>query len=432
MLVAGGSLQAATRTVCGSVKFKDYRTGCTGNGVDLTGRLDPCSGSTGNEMNIRKTFIEVWDNDPGGTDDYIGKWFVPSRGSFCLTFEWENKSYSMGEANPDVYFRYSDWKWGYGGDFAQLTVEDWDEDTATSAPPPAISWDVTGYRAEECTNGANCWLGGVLLVSTTNDDLAKRFMIGDTGAHTLDVFGDDSSDPRIGNYTALYETEGTGGVSMSATSFKVYDGSAHNMLTTPHEMGHRYIRTLWGDTDYAPHSYTACYPGASHTLVSQECDRVATDEGWCNYIAVRSWWDPENTSSVPYLWNHDFERAVPVYTVGVYTIKDCHTANRGVELAVARGFWDLDDAHQDSSAAPAPVRTDYVNLDSLELAMNWTRFSPGTANRRIGEGYGLTPTDYNGANLWDYWYNGYNYWPNTDYLWVSLLDMQCQYDMDYN
>lgn len=419
------SSEARTRTVCGSVKFKDYRNGCSGDGTHLTGRLDPCVGNTGTEMYIRGTFIDVYDYDSGGgTDEYIGKWYVPTRGSFCLTFEWENAAYSLGEANPDVYFVYSDWKWGYGSGDSQLAIMN-HNGGGTATVPNAIVWDAAGQRADECQWGSNCWLGSVLLVGSTADDNTLRFLMGDSGKHTLDQYGDDSHDPQILDLTARYEPNcNNHPISWSATSFRVCDAYADDMWVVPHEMGHHYLRqTLWGGATIGPWSYTACGGADNHTITSVECDRVATEEGWCDYIAARSWWDPENSSSVPYLYGRDFEDSTPVDTSA------CNSANRGIELLVARGFWDLDDANQDTSGPPVATYTDYTNYDSLsDIAAVWADFATGTGDRQIGEG----TNDYHGANLWDYWVNGSAYWSDQNDVVRSLISMQCQYYMDYN
>ena len=98
-------------------------------------------------------------------------------------------------------------------------------------------------------------------------------------------------------------------------------------------------------------------------------------------------------------------------------------------MLAMRGFWDLDDEHDDCSSSPAPYRCDNINLDSrFDIAYNWLHFSDGTSNRQEEE------SDVDGTNLWDYWKNGdsVSFWADTGATWTTLVDLQCQYHMDFN
>ena len=93
---------AATRTVCFELKIADNRTSCPT--TTTTGAKRGCS--PGNNIDAVGHVFELWDKDTDGVDEYIGKWAISGSGRRCATFEWENSSYDLGEANPDVYVKY--------------------------------------------------------------------------------------------------------------------------------------------------------------------------------------------------------------------------------------------------------------------------------------------------------------------------------------
>lgn len=96
----GSSLaNAATRTVCFRVNFADGRSNCPTSG---TGALRSCAAAGSFTWAVGHK-IELWDKDPTGGDEFIGAWRIDAAGNQCATFEWENASYSQGEAHPDVY-----------------------------------------------------------------------------------------------------------------------------------------------------------------------------------------------------------------------------------------------------------------------------------------------------------------------------------------
>jgi hypothetical protein len=145
-------------------------------------------------------------------------------------------------------------------------------------------------------------------------------------------------------------------------------------------------------------------------------------EGWANYVAARTWWDPQNEDSCPCVYGWDVHDNTPPNAGDA-------DDNRGIELLVARGFWDLDDVTEDSSVAPCALRWDNIDLDSVtDIAHVWSLMPPGSANRQGQE------DDFEGANLWDYWYVGHygnGFFDDPTEVWTTLIDMHCQYGMDW-
>lgn len=198
----------------------------------------------------------------------------------------------------------------------------------------------------------------------------------------------------------------------------VGDSKANQAMVPPHEFGHHLRHWLlrrscvYDYWSYCGYGDSSC----DHNLDSREYDKVATDEGWADYVAARAWWDPENAASKPH--------------VGGYAIwKDelppsACTAARGKERYVAAGFWDLDDSTNDVGVSPAPARVDVYDYDTTSVALPWTLIEPGPGDRFSCE------ADYHGLNLWDYWWSAYTYSIMDYSSWQVLIDMQCQHSMD--
>ena len=75
-----------------------------------------------------------------------------------------------------------------------------------------------------------------------------------------------------------------------------------------------------------------------------EHESCATTEGWADYVAAVSWYEPDNFSTVPIAWGFDVEEPIPVDSV-------C-ADNGGIELQVAKAFWDLDDWNNEVGGVP--------------------------------------------------------------------------------
>jgi len=409
------SATAADRTVCGTIKFKDIRTPCGAACGSAAGTLDKCMGPSSDHY-VGKIAIQLWDYDAYGEDEYIGTWYVPARSSFCITFPWEGEDYALEEDNPDLYFKYTGWKWGYYG---KIYVRDHSNFDVT---PAEISW--VDSRHDECTAGSSCWMPSTLFISTDPASIQTyMFNVGDSGVHAMYVFGNNTDAGAMTTKYLRYSSVAGTSMTWGCDQARININAATSPWTPAHELGHCYQNQLFDCNGFGTWNY--CGYGdvnCGHSLTSQEYDKPGTFEGWANYVAARAWWDPENDSSQPCVYWQNIESPTPVHL-------DTRDHNRGIELLVARGFWDLDDTHQDIGLDPCGLHTDYTDYDSQDLiAYGWTLFDPGTSNRQAQEG------DVDGANLWDYWanLNSAGIWPNSTQAWHSLLSMQCQYGMDWN
>jgi len=411
---------AADRTFCGSLQFRDIRDGCGGGAPNYRdGQTDgPCGTST--YQYAAWMIVDVYDYDDGGAgDDYIGRWYINGYQGFCITFPWEGESYQLGETHPDPYIRVTLWDW--------KTV--WHTVHAKLYPsgntPTAISFYTNRYT--DCQRGTTCNLPNVNYISTSetsqNTHLAN---MGDSGAHAMRVYGASSHAAQMEDVNLNYCSSGdpcdTSASSWDGTNAFINWSDTDDPYAPPHEIGHLYAEQLFESNGPGPISYCLNDPGCDHGVASTEYDKTATWEGWASYIAAVSWWSPDDSDSTPYFWSWSVEDATPPHTGPGDTAAD----NRGIELQATRGFWDLDDARQDSSVSPCPNRSDQINLWSRsDIATAWLNFADGSGNRQEEE------SDYNGTNLWDYWYN--TDWGNDEAaVWTTLIDMQCQYSMDYN
>src|SRR5262249_23489894 len=97
-----GSAWAAERTVCFHLELADGRYNCPA--PSEAGARRACN--AGGYSDAVGHQVELWDKDWSSDDEYIGTWYLGGGGTQCITFEWENASYSKGEANPDLYLRY--------------------------------------------------------------------------------------------------------------------------------------------------------------------------------------------------------------------------------------------------------------------------------------------------------------------------------------
>jgi hypothetical protein len=428
-LVAGllgiaASAGAETRKVCGYIKFLDDRIGCDGcgNAENLPGRIDPCNGP-GTDYYAGKIKMELWDHDTWGSDEYIGTWYLPWHGGFCINFEWEDADYSKGEYDPDLYLKYTSWNWGYY-DTIQVRLNDPSEFGLADAKPPEIEW--SDNRVNNCQNGSTCWFSSVNYASQTSGSLNQSlFMVGDTGSHTYTAFHDHGEDAALDTVTLNFKgTAGTSAYSPGSQTIGIHNDDDTSPWTPAHEIGHAYHDQLMGMNGFGTFSYCGYGTPApcGHSLTSQEYDKAATMEGWANYVAARSWWDPQDEDSCPCVYGWDVHDNTPPNAADA-------DDNRGIELLVARGFWDLDDVTEDSSVAPCTLRWDNIDLDSVtDIAHVWSLVPPGSANRQGQE------DDFDGANLWDYWYVGHygnGFFDDPTEVWTTLVDMHCQYGMDW-
>ena len=423
----------ATRTVCGYVNFWDKRSNCSGCGTSCEpGRIDPCTPDT--KKSARGLVVELWDYDSDGGDEYIGAWKWDN-GYRCMTFEWENAAYSKGETNPDIYMKISGWKLRTGtAEYVYLRNPDW-------TTPADMTWRTTN-RVNECTGGAPCVFPSEHIIGTNSrsDSWTILMNMGNSIENPYLVFANylvkelrvrwaphciDCGDPSQGPDDCACGSATAGFADRD--QIRVVDSSVWPWYVAAHEFGHVTQLALLGRTslrcDYGP--------DGDHSLTGVNPDSGATAEGWAHYVACRGYWDPENSSSVPYIFGFDFESATPVNHDPGDTCAD----NRGVELQIGKSFWDLDDAASETYVAPAQTG-DGINASTSDIAECWYEFADGTSNRQDFECDGDCDTSdgswdpQHGVNAWDYYYNCSHIFAASFYS--SFLWHNCQQTMDSN
>jgi hypothetical protein len=129
-------------------------------------------------------------------------------------------------------------------------------------------------------------------------------------------------------------------------------------------------------------------------LTSLEYESCATTEGFADYVAIVSWYEPNNSGSVPMGWGWNFETATPATS-------SC-TDSAHMELQVAKGLWDFDDWNDEAGAGAAAGSDDRLAYATSDIVVGWRQFPDGTDNR---EGY---EDDRDGVNMRDYWANNDN------------------------
>lgn len=161
-----------------------------------------------------------------------------------------------------------------------------------------------------------------------------------------------------------------------------------------HEMGHVLQMELF-EQDFLMRNYMlGNSPG--WVLELPEHQSAATVEGWATYAGVTAWWDPESPSAVPVDTNVDIESAVLPHT-------SC-SVNAFMPANVARAFWDLDDANDESAPAGGPNdgNDDVTNYPTSSILSDWDGFADGTGNREDREG---NWSDDNAVNAKDFAWN---------------------------
>ncbi len=440
LIFSFSELLAADRTVCGAIMFRDIRQNCDGcgNPEDIVGLINPCGQATYQYAGYVQ--VEVWDYDPGSNEDeFIGAWRVNGYGPFCITFPWEGEDYQLGEANPDPYFSIT-WDYGVPGK-GWIYVRDFPNEDR----PASVSWPGNHYL--DCPSGSICWLSNVNYISTSaTSDETQMANIADSALHATNVFGGAASPFRMPDATILYCDEGDcepceegeERLRDGCGCRTLLSGWGYNPIWLPyhdaddpyavcHEQGHLLSSHLFEGNGPGVYDYRKNGQNG-HGFETSEYDKVATFEGWANYVAIRSWWDSENINSSPCWAGRHFE---PNSLVHSDTGDSCED-NRGIEILVAKGFWDMDDASIDCSFPPALSRCDNLNLDTrTQIVAAWNAFSDGTSNRQEQE------ADVNGTNLFDYWYNASfqsTVWSTAESTAVQtvLMTMTCQNTMDVN
>jgi hypothetical protein len=242
-------------------------------------------------------------------DEYIGKWVISGSGRRCATFEWENSEddYDLGEDNPDVYVRYINrvnrttggaiYVQGVDADGSSVDVTSWRNGDGV---------DPDAYVAEECTVGHNCEIvpnGSLVPESDTASERGMRIQALDSAQHALETYG------AIMDTSVELHYPGKAGCDpscfVSRSEIHVAEAFGDDAFYPAHEFGHA-VQMQEFNQDYLR---DVC--GDSHTLTSSETDSCSTTEGWADYVAVVSWYEPNNKNSKPEAFGFKFEAAAP-------------------------------------------------------------------------------------------------------------------------
>ena len=381
---------AATRTACYWVKFKDKRNGCAD--VSEDGARNGCD--NGASRDAVGLWVEIWDYDSSNSDEYIGTWRIGGGGRRCATFEWENCSGNCdkGETHPDPYIKLVNTIQGS----ASGSIEAVDEDGHAHV-------DLTGIARyySNCTTGANCYIAGTDILVPSNDEsslTAHRYMALDSARHALDVYGAQISEDIEMRYPVYDDADYSWASSQHRIDVDNGNGNDGDNLT--HEMGHVLQMQLFNHDDLT----SDCGTNSAHSISSTtlEHESCATTEGWADYVAAVSWWDPNNLDSDPYVSGESIENP----TGGPVNFMPC--ADEGhTELAVARSFWDLDDVHEDVRTLVGYTTEDEIALTTTSISAVWAQFPNGNNNREDKE------SDADGVNRWDWQYHAESYYPSS-------------------
>ena len=382
-----GSAWAAPRTVCYHVQLADDRYNCPATTV--IGQRRGCS--RGSNVDAVGHQVELWDKDADDADELIGTWNIGGSGTRCITFEWENASYSKGEANPDLYLRYINTVIRTGH-VKYITVR---AVTTNGSAHPATSWrngrpgEPDRYVSVNCATGRTCYIfpSGTLVPTTdTASSRALRIMALDSAQHTLQVVGEQLKQNILLHYPG--QTSCPTSCAVDRGNFHIAATQGGDGILVGHEIGH-VLQMQRFNQDYLRNDVSK--NGAGWNLTSDEYDSGATAEGFASYVGIVSWYEPNRADTVPIGWGLNFEAAAPNRAT-------C-SANRGIPLQVAKAFWDFDDWNNEAGAGITNGWNDTISYATEAIVTGWDQFPNGTGNRQDYE------NDRDGVNMRDFYEN---------------------------
>lgn len=389
---------AAERTICFRFQFSDDRSNCPTMGT--AGARRACD--IGVYKDAIGHYIELWDKDNTSDDEKIGTWVIGGSGTQCATFEWEGASYSKGEENPDVYVRYI-YRARKTGSPGSAYARIYDTDGSGIGGITArngLNGDPDFFIARDCRRNQTCTISNTMVASNdVSSTVALRVMTLDSAQHSLQVFG-DIMDTHL---EIRYPGQMSCGTSCSTDRKTIHIASddngngerGNNGFNVAHEVGHsiqqqEFNRDSLRD-DCSRDSDGDGSPNSGHNMSSIEHESCATTEGWANYVGAVSWYEPNNSATVPFGWNTNLEDGTPAFT-------NC-TSNAHNTRQVAKAFWDLDDWNDEAAVSPASQPDGPSAYSSIAIAQGWRQFSNGTGNREEFE------SGRDGVNMRDYWSN---------------------------
>lgn len=401
LALSPGLGMAANRTLCfGGFRFDDDRVdGSTASEVGARRGV-----KSGNNYMIGAWF-DIYDYDSDGSDDYIGRFQVRFSGLQCYTFPWEGEPYQGGETHPDLFVKFINVVQSTtGGNTVQAVDEDWNVFGNTS-------WrNVTRYDncAGTCTN-----LDDHIVSSDSTSYSGARMAALDSVQHTLEVYEQVMSEDILMSMVPCEHPCANDGQALDRGRVVVSQPHGRKAMTAPHEIGHCLQMQLFDRDGLMINCEKS---GSGHSPLSDEWESCATAEGWADYVAAVSWWDPDNSGSTPDYDANSLETAAPSQAV-------C-SDNSSRQLQVSRAFWDLDDANNEGGESPANTNHDDIyNSSSQFIANGWQEFATGNQNRQDFEGYPFDDED--AVNIWDYYYNNEGRFADSNALVETLVWHNC-------
>jgi hypothetical protein len=191
-------------------------------------------------------------------------------------------------------------------------------------------------------------------------------------------------------------------------------------LLVTHEIGHAVhkqqfsLNSAWPNP---PADYSL--NGAGWNNTTAEYDHAATIEGFGDFVAMTSWFEPNNGSTVPVGWSENYETA---------TLENATcSSNKGIPIQTAKSFWDWDDWNNEDGVGQASGDDDEDAYGTTDIAKGWLYFADGTANRETKE------NDRDGVNMQDYLANTDTEWWGSDGTLIETLrDHNCLTSQDNN
>lgn len=404
---------AAQRNVCFRMQLRDDRTNCAESSE--TGAQRACN--PGGYVDMVGHQVELWDKDWSGADEYIGTWYIGGGGTQCIRFEWENAGYSNGETHPDLYLRYINRvnRTGYSNYIYVRGVNTDNSAASNTSWRNGQAGDEDRYVAMNCTESAPCSIFSSGTLVPTNDiasDRAIRIMALDSAQHTLQAAGEVMDTHVKLQYPG--QSDCPTSCAPDRDLVKITASRGVNGSNVTHEVGH-VIQMQEFNQDWLRDDCSR--NGDGHSLTSLEHESCATTEGWANYIALVSWYEPNNGGTVPFGWGRNFETA----NLQFATCSD----NAHNEIQTGKGWWDLDDWNDEAGSGAAAGDDDRLAYGSTDIIRGWRQFADGSDNREDGE------SGQDGVNMRDYWANNSGRFTASG-AFETLVEHNCLQDQDNN
>lgn len=365
--------------------------------------------------------VEIWDRNFTVGDTKLGEMVLDyeytSSGYACFEFEWDTNDTPPNDIWPDPYVKtkYKVKKVKESGEaekFTQICAQDQNQ-YGNCQSVWVVNW--RDYYYSNCSG--TCVEYRKLMFSTDATSVwNKRAMVIRSAQHFEDVYGEHPYRSDSNYIWACQTTETDCGTVESHDrkwiEFNITHSSRYREWETPvHELGHCFQKQLLNRDTYF-------YYAIQGDIWSVTTDSHATLEGWPYYVAMVSYWNPDNSLSRPLLKGSDVEEPEPE--------SDSQLNNAKIILQVTKAFWDVDDANNENSESPG-LYNDRFNADTEDIASGWYSnssgvgvwFCSGTLNHmNMEDDPTVGEPDSNALNVEDYYWNADqrdSFTPETDF-----------------